>query len=224
MALELSIFCDESGSDGLDGKYYLLTLVLHNQDDSIKESIDHYEQSLKDKNLPNLTFHASPLIYGKKDYKGKTPEIRKKLLSAFRVFFRHLPINYWCLALPTKEYPSQVLIANEMRRRLVAFLFDNLEWLQTFDAIKIYYDNGQQGIAQALHKAVDYALSKNAIVYKPATPQQYRLAQAADFICTVELTALKYAEHCSTPTDEKFFGSWSMFKKGVLKEVRSKKL
>lgn len=224
MALELSIFCDESGSDGLDAKYYLLTLVLHNQEDSIFDSIDHYEQALRDKGLPDITFHASPLIYGKKEYKGKTPEERKKLLSAFRVFFRHLPIQYWCLALPAKEYPTPTLMANEMRRQLVAFLFDNLEMLQTFDAIKIYYDNGQQAIADALHKAVDYALAKNAVAYKPGTPQQYRLAQAADYICTVELTALKYADHTTTSTDEKFFGSWSMFKKGVLKEVRAKRL
>ena len=49
-----------------------------------------------------------------------------------------------------------------------------------------------------------------------------RLAQAADYICTMEFTTLKYATHKTTPTDEKFFGSWAMFKKGILKEVRTK--
>ena len=102
--------------------------------------------------------------------------------------------------------------------------FDNLAYFQQFDTIKIYYDNGQRSIADALHKAIDYALSKNAIAYKSTNPTDYRLAQVADYICTIEFTALKYAVNEATPTDEKFFGSWSMFKKGILKEVRHKRM
>ena len=40
----------------------------------------------------------------------------------------------------------------------------------------------------------------------------------------MELTAIKYAEHTATATDEKFFGKWSDFKKGILKETRKKLL
>ena len=35
---ELSIFVDESGSDGLSDRYYLLTVVMHDQSDSIADS------------------------------------------------------------------------------------------------------------------------------------------------------------------------------------------
>lgn len=104
MSLELSLFCDESGSDALDSSYYLLALVIHDQDDSITESIALYERSLADKGLPDLAFHASPLINAKDEYKNLSPEIRKKLLSSFRVFFRHLPIKYWAFSLRTKEH------------------------------------------------------------------------------------------------------------------------
>ena len=43
-------------------------------------------------------------------------------------------------------------------------------------------------------------------------------------ICTMELTALKYKSKTSTATDEKFFGSWSQFKKGILKEMEKESL
>ena len=109
-----------------------------------------------------------------------------------------------------------------MRRDLVNFLFDNLETFQSYDAVKVYYDNGQKSIAESLHMAVEYALSKNAVVYRSAEPSEYRLSQVADYICTVEFTAIKYQEHASTATDETFFGKWSDFKKGVLKEARKK--
>lgn len=77
-------------------------------------------------------------------------------------------------------------------------------------------------IAESLHRAVEYALSKDAVVYRSAQPSEYRLSQVADYICTMELTAIKYAEHAATATDEKFFGKWSDFKKGILKETRKK--
>lgn len=60
MSLELSLFCDESGSDALDSHHYLLTLVIHDQSDSITDSITRYERALADKGLPDLAFHASP--------------------------------------------------------------------------------------------------------------------------------------------------------------------
>ena len=42
---ELSLFIDESGSDNLRDRYYLLTLVLHEQDKDVSESIRLYERS-----------------------------------------------------------------------------------------------------------------------------------------------------------------------------------
>lgn len=47
----------------------------------------------------------------------------------------------------------------------------------------------------------------------------------ADFLCAMELAALKFAAHEITATDEKFFGaSLSKFKKLYLRQVRSKEL
>ena len=144
--------------------------------------------------------------------------------TTFRVFFRHLPVRYGLIVLRTREYSTLADVEAAMRRKIVDFLFDNLVYFQAFDSVKIYYADGQQSIAAALHKAIDYALSKNAVTYRPASAADYRLSQAADYICAAELTALKYEGKASTATDEKFFGSWSQFKKGMLKEVRSKRI
>ena len=55
---ELSLFIDESGSDNLRGRYYLLTLVFHEQDEDVSESIRLYERSLAEKGLSDIPFHA----------------------------------------------------------------------------------------------------------------------------------------------------------------------
>lgn len=111
-----------------------------------------------------------------------------------------------------------------MKRDLVETLFDNLPYLQSFDAVKIYYDNGQPVVTKALHDAVEYALSKNAIIYKDAKPSQYRLLQLADYICGLELTAIKYSDHCESPTDVRFFGKVGSFKKNYLRKIRKRRL
>lgn len=223
---DLSLFLDDPDArdDNLRDTYYILALVVHDQADALADNIVRYELALREKGLPDVPFHATPLLNGHDAYEGMDLAERKRLLSAFRVFFRHLPVRYGLVVFRTREYSTLADVEAAMRRKIVDFLFDNLAYFQAFDSVKIYYDDGQQSIAAALHKAIDYALSKNAVTYRPASAADYRLSQAADYICTAELTALKYEGKASTATDEKFFGSWSQFKKGVLKEVRAKRI
>ena len=52
---ELSIFVDESGSDGLSDRHYLLTVVMHDQSENIADSIAAYEGALRAKGAPGHT-------------------------------------------------------------------------------------------------------------------------------------------------------------------------
>lgn len=221
---EVSCFVDESGSDNLRDRYYLVALVLHDQSDPIAHEIERYEASLRDRGLPDIPLRAGPLMTGHEDYEGMTIADRKRMLSSFHVFFRNIPIRYTCIGLRLSEYADAERVEAAMRRGISDFLFDHLEYFQGFDEVKIYYDNGQATVAHALHRAMDFALSKDAVVYRAAAPEKYRLSQAADYVCTMELAALRYRDKRATATDEKFFGGWSQFKKGILREMRAKRL
>ena len=48
-------------------RYYLLTLVFHDQADSIAEAVTDYEAKLARADLPNIPFHSEPLMNGHKD-------------------------------------------------------------------------------------------------------------------------------------------------------------
>ena len=143
---ELSIFVDESGADGLDSNYYLLTLVFHEQSIPLPDSIAKYERSLSDRGLPDVPFHASPLINGHDDYSSMSVDDRQRLLAAFRVLFRYLPIRYKAFSYRKREFSSASRLSERMRRDVVNFLFDNLEYLQRFDLAKVYYDGGQHAV------------------------------------------------------------------------------
>ena len=97
---ELSLFIDESGSDDLRDRYYLLALVLHEQDEEVSKSIP-CECSLAEKGLLDIPFRVSPLLNGHADYENMDPVDRRRLLSSFRVVFRHMLVRYTCITLKT---------------------------------------------------------------------------------------------------------------------------
>ncbi len=222
--LEISLFADESGESGSESKYYLLTLVFHEQDDDISRSIGAYESDLRAKGLPDIALHACPLMNGHDEYEGMDIQDRKRLLQSFFTMLQHMPIKYHTFSYRKDEFPGSDALGARIRRDIVNLAFDNLGWLQGFDRVKVYYDDGQQVVTKALHDAVEYALSTEAVTYKDGGPKDYRLAQAADLICTIELTALKLEAKEATKTDDRFFGSFGSFKKNWLKKIRKKRL
>ena len=216
---ELSIFVDESG-DQAGSRFYLITLVFHDQSTDFYCYESKYKQVLVDCGLPDIPFHMGPLMNGHEDYRDATLDDRKRLLSKFAVFAQCFPFRYKTFSYEKAGASSIEELLTKMKKDLVLFLFDQLPYLQGYDKIKIYYDNGQAIVTDALHTAIGYALSKEAIIYKDARPCDYRLFQLADYICTLELVAMKYQSHDDRPTDRLFFGDWGSFKKNYLKKIR----
>lgn len=221
---ELSIMVDESGEWGKLSKYYLITLVFHDQSKPIGTHIERYEQHLMDATLPNIPFHAGPLFNGHDDYENISLADRKRLFIAFFTLARNLPFTYVTFAHDKNEFGGDKRrFEAQLRRDLANYMLTHLDQFQSYDTIKIYYDNGQQVVTNALKASIDYAFSKDAIVYRQANPKDYRLEQTADLMCTIELTALKYQAKENTETDHKMFGNWRTFKQNYLKVLRRKR-
>lgn len=90
---ELSVFVDESGNTGSDSKYYLLTLVFHDQTESIYPHIAAYEKALSDRGLDNIPFHLNPLMRGGDVYENLPADTRKRLLTCFSTFANKVPLQ-----------------------------------------------------------------------------------------------------------------------------------
>lgn len=222
---DFSIFVDESGDVGETSDFYLIVLVLHNQGLDLQPHFKPYELSLKVRALDDIPMHLGPLLQGHDAYEHMTIDERKKYLYSFAVLAEHLPINYAVFSYEKRlidHDPNKLL--NRLKRDLALFFIDHSELFQNCAKVKIYYDNGQAVVTTALHDAVEYALAKSAIVYKDACPKDYRLFQMADYLCTLELTALKFKHHKERKTDKKFFGEWGSFKKNYLRKIRKRKL
>lgn len=216
---------DESGSQGGHSRYCIVSLVFHDQEDDIDPALETYRSRLDAAGLPDHAFHASPLMYGKPPYNDLELSSRKLLLSAFESLVRQLPFKHALFAYRRSEVSATEAFVIRFRRDLAVFFADHLEFFQSYDSIKIYYDDGQGMVTSALHGAIEYMLSRQAIMYRVASQQDYRLAQVADYLCTLKLTELKFEFHELTSTDKKVFGSdYRAFKKNHLKQIRKKSM
>lgn len=219
---ELSIFIDESGDKSIQPRYFLLTLVFHDQAFSINQNVRIYQSALASASLPSIPFHFEPLINGRKSYASLDISQRKRLLVAFNVFVQRLPILYKTFAYQRCEYSSPTRLQQKIERDATSFLLDNLAYFQQYEKIKIYYDNGQQIVRESLKRAISAAISKQAIEHRKTTMEEYHVAQVADYLCAIELAALKYNAKENGGTYEKFFGGSGAFKKNWLKQARRK--
>ena len=224
MARDLSIFVDESGDRGGKARYYLLTLVIHDQSESIADKIARYEQSLLDSDLPNIPFHSEPLLNGHGPYEGIGLQARKKMLYSFNVLTQRLPISYRTFTYRRSEFDDLAKLTARMKRDISNLLFDHLEFFQRFDEVKVYYDNGQDIVKQALDRSVSQILSKGVVQRRKTSMTDYRLEQVADYLCTIELALVKYEAKEGSETYNKFFGGIGPFKKNWLKQARSKRM
>ena len=221
---ELSIFIDESGDVGCVSSFYLVGLVFHEQRFDLSGNISRYEFALREHELDRTPFHFNPLINGNDDYKWKTIQRRKEQLHTFVTFFEHLPITHKVFVYDKNMTHNQEGLASAMEKDLEIFLFNHLSYLQQFDVVKIYYDGGQSVVTKAVHQAIASCISREAIVYKDAIAERYRLSQVADYVCGIELTRLKFERHLETKTDIAFFGAYGNFKKNFLKKLARKRM
>ena len=219
MAKELSIFVDESGDRSGKARYYLITLVFHDQANNILEEIHSYEKHLARSSLPNVAFHSEPLLNGHKDYEGLTIEQRKKMLVIFSALVRRLPIRYATFVYRRSEFEDPEKLTARMKRDISNLLFDHLRFFQSFDDVKVYYDDGQDIVKQALDQSIGFVLSKGVVERRKTSMVDYRLEQVADYLCTIELAAVKYAAKEDGATYNKFFGGSVNFKKNWLKQA-----
>lgn len=220
---ELSIMCDESGEWGKLSEYYLITLVFHDQSDDLGTHIAKYEAHLGNAGLPDIPFHAGPCSTGTVTTRTMPMRERKRLLVAFLTLVRNMPFTYVTFAHKKSEFDdNRQRFEAQLKRDLADYLLSHLERFQTYGTVKVYYDNGQRVVTDALKSSISYALSKEAIVYRETCVRDYRLEQSTDLLCTLELTALKYAANTQTATDLKIFGNARAFKMNYLKAVRKK--
>ena len=146
------------------------------------------------------------------------------MLAYFSSFVRKLPISYITFAYRRNQFEDPARLMERMGRDISSAMIEHLGFFQSFDDVKVYYDNGQDIVKQALDRSVGKVLSKGVVRHRKTSMTDYRLEQVADYPCTIELALVKYEAKEDGETYSKFFGGIGPFKRNWLKQARSKQI
>ena len=223
---EISIFVDESGSfepDEASSRFYLICFVMHDQSDDIQLWLDNLEESFSAFPRPAVDcIHLGPLIRREQPYSTLPMEVRQSIFRKMMAFVRKAEISYKCFIIDKHFDSADTAVHDKLLQAITRFLIDNSKTFNSFDALKVYYDNGQSQVKALLKEA--FAMFSSIVEFVPDVhPSSYRLFQAADLICTLELIAAK-PEGTMTESEKRFFGSRRVFMRDIFRQIKRKEM
>ncbi|MBX3196084.1 MAG: DUF3800 domain-containing protein [Microbacteriaceae bacterium] len=219
----LSIFVDESGDFGDSATgYYVLAFVVHEQHEPLEPHLETLDRQLREIDLEGHTVHSGAAIRGEAEYRDMPWKQRKGAFTRMHAFVRRAPVRYYSLTLRRRDSPGRLQLEGAIARGLGTFLQDRTEYFRSFDEVIVYYDNGQAEITRILNAVMNaYFLQ---VEFRRMQPADYRLFQAADLACTLELLRAKDADNALTKSDLFFFESARKLRKDYLKPFEAKRL
>lgn len=225
MTKDISLFVDESGSfdpDEHSSRFYIVCFVLHDQSKSIVPLVESLENYLAVNGLgAKHCIHTGPLIRREGDYSRMLREERQAIFQRMMAFIRKAEIGYACFTVDKHFDDSDNAIHDKLLQAITSFLVCHVNEFNECERLKVYYDNGQMQVKSLLREA--FAMFSSIVEFVPNVhPENYKLFQAADLICTVELIAVKMKKCGLSPSECKFFGSAREFKRNILKQLRQK--
>lgn len=219
---ELSIFVDESGDFGEYNHispYYLVTLILHEQENSIEEQVLKLNTYINNIGSNIKAVHAAPIIRREEIYKNLDINNRRRIFNTFFYFTKKVGIKCKNIIVD-KKHKNLLDINSHISMNLSSFVKENLCYFQQFDKIITYYDNGQNQLANIL-VSVFSSWFHDKFEYRTVSPYDYKLFQVADFICTLALINHKLeCGQCLTKSEQLFFGSKRNLKMNYLKHIK----
>ena len=215
---ELSVFVDESGHFDMESRvspYYLVSFVFHDQACDITDLVLKMNTHLAYIGYPNHCVHTEPIIRSEDVYRDMPAEDRHKLFDALVYFTRRSPIKHKTFFYRKKEFKDKMSLISTMARDISRFCVEKSDFFNSFDVVKLYYDNGQGEITWTLTSTLSIILPH--ITFRTVKPSGYKFFQVADLLCTLRLIEEKYKDNGKMSKSETyFFRSHTAFRKNYL--------
>ena len=221
----LSIFVDESGDFGTYSQhspYYIVTMVFHNQESKITEQIQKLDQEILSLGYEkDFVIHTAPLIRKEEMFSSVSPNERRALFTKLFYFVMKSDIHYKTFIFEKRQFENVLKLDGRMAKEISQFIRGNQDFFQSFESVILYYDNGQHELNRILNTVLAMELSQYDV--RKVLPKDYKLFQAADLICTLQLLSLKCDHHELSRSEQLIFHNERELKKQFLKPIRKKK-
>lgn len=223
----LSCFIDESGDFGKvdnHNPFYYVALVFHDQDIDITNNIKALDNQIINWDYPLHAIHTGPLVRREDFYINDNRENRRALFNALYHFTRKLDIKYICPKINKQDLDTseKIELVNKISKAIIAELKSQNEYIQKFDELIVYYDNGQIELTKIITSVFNAMFSN--VEYRKVKPIDYKLLQVADLVCTMELIEDKAERNAFSKSEREFFGTPKEFKKNLYRQFVKKRM
>ena len=225
MNRHLTITIDESGDFGSYQRYspyYLVGMLFHDISDDINESVDKFDNHVKNLGYQPHVLHTGPIIRREGPYINLTLDERRKLLYALIHFCRLVDVKYSVFYVEKRECKNIIELTAKISKQISSFVDKHNAFLQSFNDITVFYDNGQIELTRILTSTLSILLPN--VKFQLVIPSEHKLFQLIDMFCSFELVALKFDNKTASKTEHEVFYSVRDFKKNYLKKIRIKRL
>lgn len=218
----LNIFIDESGDFGFvngSSDLYAVSFTMHESVNSISDELNYLNEKLKKLDYDGM-IHLAYLVAKRGDYSHFSLEKRKSIFWAIFYFSVRVKVKIRTIIVDKKYINKKTQLNMSLAREISKFLKDNAEYINSFDKVVIYYDNGQETLATLLDAV--FATNPNVERRIDFDHKEKRLFQVSDMMTVIDKLDYKRKNNLPFTKAEKYFFNGKDFRQimNLLKNKR----
>ena len=203
----LNIFVDESGDFGFSAgssELYTISFTIHDSNNSIKKELENLNNSLKKRNC-NGVLHLAYLVARREEYINFDLKQRQEIFWTVFNFARRVPVKIRSIIIDKRYMNNSSQLNRSIAIEVNKFISENQKYIDSFDKITIYYDNGQASLAIILDTI--FAINNKVDRRINFDHSQKRLFQISDMLTFIDKLDYKYNHKIPLTKAEKYFFS-----------------
>ena len=201
----LNIFIDESGDFGFvngSSDLYTVSFTLHESSDSIETELKYLNEKLDMLKYDGM-IHLAYLIAKRGDYSHFDFERRKSIFWAIFYFSSRVKVKIRTIIVDKKYINNKTQLNVALAREISKFISENQDYLNSFDKIVIYYDDGQETLATILDTIFFFFSNVERRIDFDHTKK--RLFQVSDMLTVIDKLDYKRKNNIPFTKAETFF-------------------
>lgn len=218
----LNIFIDESGDFGFSkgsSELYAVSFTLHESADSIKNELAYLNEKLNKLNYDGM-IHLAYLIAKRGDYSHFSLEKRQSIFWSIFYFSIRTKVKVRTIIVDKRYINKKPQLNMNLARKIGDFVRENSDYINSFDKVVIYYDNGQETLGTLL----DAVFSTNSKVERKIdfNHKVKRLFQVSDMLTVIDKLDYKRKNKIPFTKAEKYFFKGKDFRQ-IISLLKNKK-
>lgn len=219
----LNIFIDESGDFGFSegsSELYVVSFTIHESNNLIIQDLEYLNNRLKKANYTGM-IHLADLIAKRGEYSLFNLKQRKDIFWAIFYFSKRVKVKIHTIIIDKRFKNNKKQLNRELEIEVNKF-FDLInEYMNQFEKVVVYYDNGQNGLGTIINKIL---INKKNVEHRVKFDhKEKRLFQVSDMLTFIDKIVYKHNHNIILTKAEKYFFNTKDIL-GIIRELKNKRL